>query len=67
MATLFLRLFRDDRGQDLLEYALLTGVIGFAGLVVFDLLLGVIDNTYGSQETAVNGLWVPGDPAAGGS
>jgi len=67
MTALVLRLFHDEQGQDLIEYALLTTFIAFAGLAVFDLVLGVISNTYGSQETAVNGIWVPSDPGAGGS
>ena len=67
MTAFVLRLFRDEQGQDLIEYALLTTFIAFAGLAVMDLLLGVISNTYGSQETAVNSIWVPSDPAAGGS
>lgn len=67
MAAFVFRLFRDEQGQDLIEYALLTAVIGFAGVGVFSLLLGVISNTYGSQEGAVNDRWVPSDPGAGGS
>jgi Flp pilus assembly pilin Flp len=67
MAALVLRLFRDEQAQDLIEYALLTAVIGFAGVAVFGILLGVISNTYGSQEGAVNDRWVPSDPGAGGS
>ena len=67
MAPFVLRLFSDEQGQDLIEYALLTTVIGFAGLAVFSVLLDVISNTYGSQEGAVNDRWIPSDPGAGGS
>jgi len=67
MATFVVRLFRDQQGQDLIEYALLTAVIGFAGLAVFGVLLDVISNTYGSQEAAVNNRWVPSDPGTSGS
>jgi Flp pilus assembly pilin Flp len=67
MATFVLRLFRDERAQDLIEYALLTAVIGFAGLAVFGLLLDVISTSYGNQEGAVNNRWIPSDPGAGGS
>ena len=67
MAGFVLRLFRDEQGADLIEYALLTGVIGFAGIAILDLLLGVMSNTYGTQETSINNRWVPSDPAAGGS
>ena len=67
MAAIVLRLFRDEQGQDLIEYALLTAVIGFAGLAVFGVLLNVISNIYGSQESAVNNRWIPSDPGSGGS
>jgi len=67
MAPFVLRLLGDEQGQDLIEYALLTAVIGFAGLAVFGVLLNVISNSYGSQESAVNNRWVPSDPGAGGS
>jgi len=59
------RLLRDDRGQDLIEYALLTGVIGFAGLLVFDVIMTAIGTTYGSHESAVNAIWEPRAPAGG--
>lgn len=67
MAAFVLRLFRDEQAQDLIEYALLTTVIGFAGLALFSVLLDAISNTYGTQEGAVNDRWVPSDPGAGGS
>ena len=67
MTALVVRLFRDEQAADLIEYALLTGAIGFAGLAVFNLILGVMNNTYGSQETAINNRWIPPDPGTGGS
>jgi Flp pilus assembly pilin Flp len=69
MASFVLRLIRDETGQDLVEYALLTATIGFAGLAVFGVILDVISNTYGSQETAVNANWIPcpSPCASGGS
>jgi Flp pilus assembly pilin Flp len=65
MRSVVFRLFTDDRGQDLIEYALLTGLIGFAGILAFDLIMTAIGNTYGSQETAINSLWEPPAPAGG--
>lgn len=61
------RLCRDDRGQDLIEYALITAAIGFAGLVAFQLILTAIGATYGSQEAAVDTLWEPNGPVGAGS
>jgi Flp pilus assembly pilin Flp len=57
IARLLARLTREDAGQDLIEYALLTGAIGFAGAVAFDLLGGVISQAYTGWDTGVNGLW----------
>jgi hypothetical protein len=54
-----------QHGQDLVEYALLTGAIGFAALLVFDVILAAIGNTYGSQVTAVDSIWESPAPAGG--
>lgn len=56
------RLLVDDRGQDLIEYALLTGAIGFAGAVAFQALGGTIHDAYVGWDTGVNGLWEVPDP-----
>ena len=56
------RLIVDDEGQDLIEYALLTGAIGFAGVVAFDLLGDAIFGTYSSWDDGVNDLWVVPEP-----
>lgn len=57
------RLVDDERGQDLIEYALLTTAIGFAGILVWDLVRAAIGNTYGSWETGVNAIWESPNPA----
>jgi Flp pilus assembly pilin Flp len=55
--TLILRLLRDDRGQDLVEYALLTSAIGFAGIAAWELVRVSIGAAYQSWEDGVNALW----------
>jgi Flp pilus assembly pilin Flp len=65
MKPALVRLLRDTSGQDLVEYALLTGVIGFAGLLIFDVILQAIGVTYGSWESSVDSLWDPPAPGAG--
>lgn len=67
MTELIGRLLVDDRGQDLLEYALLTGAIGLAGIAVFDQIRAAIGFAYGTWESGVNGLWEPPGPGGGGS
>ena len=47
----------DDTGQDLVEYALLTSAIGFAGAVAFSLLASSINTVYSGWDGGVNGLW----------
>jgi hypothetical protein len=64
MKLALVSLWRDTSGQDLVEYALLTGAIGFAGLLMFDVILRAIGVTYGSWESSVDTLWEP--PAPGG-
>ena len=61
------RLLTDDGGQDLIEYALLTGLIGLAGLAAFDFIQAAIGTTYSSWESSTNDLWEPPDPIGGGS
>ena len=65
MRRILLRLVRDERGQDLIEYALLTAFIAFAGLAVMGVLMDAINNTYGVQENAVYNLWEPPAPSTG--
>jgi Flp pilus assembly pilin Flp len=62
MPSILRRFLLDDGGQDLIEYALLTALIGFAGLAAFDVIQGAIAATYGSWESSNNDLWVPNDP-----
>jgi len=56
------RLFVEDDGQDLIEYALLAGAIGFAGAVGWDLIALSINAVYDSWDAGVNSLWEPPDP-----
>ena len=65
MTGFFFRIFRDEQGQDLVEYALLTAAIGLAGLAVFGVVLNVIRDSYIAQEGAMNSRWEPSNPAGG--
>lgn len=46
MHTALSRLFREDDGQDLVEYALLTATIGIAGAVAFTVLRDTMADVY---------------------
>jgi len=67
MRTVIRRLLQEETGQDLVEYALLTSLIGFASAGVFPYIMNAIGNVYLTWETSVNGLWEPGDPLGSGS
>jgi Flp pilus assembly pilin Flp len=56
------KFFADDKGQDLVEYALLTSAVGFAGAVAFSLLSASINTVYGGWDTGVNSLWEVPNP-----
>jgi Flp pilus assembly pilin Flp len=57
MKSLIVRFVKEDRGQDLIEYALLTGAIGCASVVGVNLLAAAISASYKSWDTGVNNLW----------
>jgi Flp pilus assembly pilin Flp len=61
----FLQLCADESGQDLIEYALLSTLIGFAGIVVMTVMLDTIGTTYGSWGTSTNDLWESPEPTGG--
>ena len=63
MTSFVLRLLADETGQDLIEYALLTTVIGLAAIAVFDILRGSIAFVYGSWNTGANSYWQPQPPS----
>jgi Flp pilus assembly pilin Flp len=58
------RLFRDESGQELVEYALVGATIGLAMAVSFHLILAVLATAYQSWLGAFDGLWEP--PVPGG-
>ena len=64
MGALARRLLRDDGGQDLVEYALLTAAIAFSALAAVSLILAAIGTTYNSHVSGMNGL--ADTPAPGG-
>jgi Flp pilus assembly pilin Flp len=65
--SLVRRLVADETGQDLIEYALLTTTIGFAGIFAWTLVASAIGTTYGTWESSVDTLVIPPNPSGGGS
>ncbi len=63
MTPLLSRLLRDEYGQDLIEYALLTTFVGLAAIAVFDLIRGSIVTVYGGWNSSSNSHWQPQAPS----
>ena len=67
MNALLRKLAVSDAGQDVIEYALLTGAIGLSGIAAWPLIVTALRNAYVSLDTQTQNLWVPPDPVGGGS
>ena len=63
VASLLKRLYRDDSGQDLIEYVLLTGIIAIAGILVFPTIRSSMAAAYQSWNTGAQALWDPPPPS----
>ena len=61
------RLFFETDGQDMIEYALLTTFIGFAGAAAWSAMQTGLGNAYSGFNDGVWNLWEPADPVGGGS
>jgi pilus assembly protein Flp/PilA len=53
MTSLFNRFVRDEQGQDLIEYALLAGLISLASIVAITALGTAIQGHFNAASTAV--------------
>lgn len=56
------RLVIDQSGQDLIEYALLTSIIGVAGVLVFSTFAGKMEDAYNTWNTDSQTVWEPCPP-----
>ena len=57
MGRLLRRLARDDTGQDLIEYALLTGIIAVAGAMLFPALQSCMASAYQTWSDNAQAIW----------
>jgi hypothetical protein len=62
MTSLVVRLIVDDEGQDLVEYILLTAVVGLSTIVAINLIDDVMRLTYESWDASTQAIWEPQDP-----
>lgn len=58
------RLFTDDRGQDLVEYALLTGIVVLAAAIALP-AASALGSIYETWNGNVQDLWQPPPPSGG--
>ena len=63
-----IRLFKDESGAGMTEYALLVAMIGIALIGTLVALAGGITNTFNTVITAIGGnpASIPGNPLTGG-
>ena len=64
LVTLVTAFLRDERGDDLIEYALLAGLIGLAGVLTFNTLSGKMSNAYTGWNANAQSRWVPDAPVS---
>ena len=57
------RLWREDRGQDVVEYALLTAFFGLAALAAWTSIRDALGAGYSNATTGVNSIWDPPPPS----
>ena len=56
------RFATDESGQDLIEYALLTAIIGIASVLILSTLLTTMGTAYSGRNTAGQNAWQPCPP-----
>jgi Flp pilus assembly pilin Flp len=57
------RFVREDDGQDLLEYGLLTGIVLTVGILIFSTISTKMGAAYTGWGTQIQDNWIPSDPA----
>ena len=60
--TLWIQFVRDDSGQDLIEYGLLTAIITLSSILVFGIIQGKMGAAYVTWESTGQTNWVPANP-----
>ena len=60
------RVIADDSGQDLIEYALLTAIIGISGVLILSTLSITMGAAYSRWNTAGQNAWQPCQPQSVG-
>jgi Flp pilus assembly pilin Flp len=56
---LVVRFLKEESGQDLIEYGLLTGIVVAVGVVVFTSIQGKMSNAYQNWQGTAQTNWIP--------
>jgi Flp pilus assembly pilin Flp len=56
-STLVGQLIRDEHGQDIVEYALLTAFFGLCAVLAWTNIREALGASYGGTTTGMQGLW----------
>ena len=59
------QLVADERGQDLVEYVLLTAFFGLCALAAWEGIRDALGVTYRGATTGVQSIWEPPPPPSG--
>lgn len=59
------RLIVEERGQDIVEYALLTAAIGIAGILVWPLITNALGDAYALLDGQTQAIWEVPPPGEG--
>ena len=61
-SVLAIRLLRDEKGQDLIEYGLLAAIFAVAAALLFPSLIPAMGNAYTNHAAQIDNAWVPDAP-----
>ena len=64
MTVWWRRLLRDEDGQDIIEYALLTASVGLMGIATWPLIAVGIGVSYQRLDTQTQDIWQVPDPGS---
>lgn len=63
MTDRLIQLCVEDGGQDLIEYALLSGIVGIVGLLVFPQIAAKMSDAYQDWMFEIENAWEPSPPS----
>ena len=64
-AAVLFRLVYDERGQDVIEYALLTAAVGVVSPATWPVIASAVGTAYTTHESNTHNLWEPPPPGGG--